>query len=258
MQKQQTSHQQHQSQYQQPAAQHLPILQSPNQQNSVLKSQYAMHQKEQLKSNHQDQQKGSKKEVFKTNQENESLLTVPGERSYKETLITQKNVIIFGDSIPKGINTRLLNIKFKKSKAVCKFFPGATSKDFGHYIKPTLQESVFDTSILHMGVNDVLILGSNIDTVSKDIINIANHCKNFGVKQIIIPGLTFTTWLKASFIYQLNKSIKELCQKHGYSFIDNSNVSSENFWQNGLHSNNSGKGILLKNYSHFLGPSCTQ
>ena len=57
MQKQQTSHQEHQSQYQQSAAQHLPILQSPNQQNSFLKSQYAMHQREQLKSNHQDQQK---------------------------------------------------------------------------------------------------------------------------------------------------------------------------------------------------------
>ena len=56
MQKQQTSHQQHQSQCQQPAALHLPILQPTNQQNSVLKSQYAMHQREQLKSNHQDQQ----------------------------------------------------------------------------------------------------------------------------------------------------------------------------------------------------------
>ena len=122
MQKQQTYHEQHQSQYQQPAAQHLPILQSPNQKKSVLKSQYAMHQREQLKSNHQDQQKGNKKGVSKTN---------------KETLVTQKkNVIIFGDSIPKGINTRLLKKKLIKSKAACKFFPGVTSKDFVHYIKP--------------------------------------------------------------------------------------------------------------------------
>ena len=34
----QQAYQQHQSQYQQPAAQHLPILQSQNQQNSVLKN----------------------------------------------------------------------------------------------------------------------------------------------------------------------------------------------------------------------------
>ena len=157
-----------------------------------------------------------------------------------------------------------LNKKLIKSKAVCKFFLGATSKDFVHYIKPTVQENEFDTSILHMGVNYVLQLGSNIDTVSKDIINIANHCKNFGVKQIIISGLKLTMRLKASFIYQLNKSIKELCQKHGYSFIDNSAGSSENLWQGGLHLNNSGKGVLLNNYtvtvndSYFLGPSFTQ
>ena len=35
------------------------------------------------------------------------------------------------------------------------FFPGAISKDFVHYIKPTLQENEFDASILHTGVNDV-------------------------------------------------------------------------------------------------------
>ena len=63
-----------------------------------------------------------------------------------------------------------------------------------------------------MSVNDILKLGSNIDTVSKDIINIANHCKNFGVNQIISFGLTFTTRLNESFIYQLNNSIKVLCQ----------------------------------------------
>ena len=106
-----------------------------------------------------------------------------------------------------------------------------------------------------MSVNDVLKLGSNIDTLSKDIINIANHCKNFGVKQIIISGLTITMRLKASFIYQLNKSIKELCRKHGYSFIDNSNLSSENLWQDRLHLNNSGKGVLLKNYVVTLNDS---
>ena len=120
-----------------------------------------MHQREQLISKHQAQQIENQKEVSKTSQENQSLLTVPGERSYKDTLIMQKkNVVIFGDSIPRGINMRLLKKKLIKSKVVSKFFPGATSKDFVHYIKPTLQENEFDTSILHMGVNDVLKLGN--------------------------------------------------------------------------------------------------
>ena len=58
----------------------------------------------------------NQKEVSNTSQENESLLTVPSERSYNDTLITQKkNVVIFGDSITKGINTLLLNKKLTNS-----------------------------------------------------------------------------------------------------------------------------------------------
>ena len=43
-----------------------------------------MHQREQLKSKHQSQQMENQKEVSKTSQE--SLLTVPGERTNKDTL----------------------------------------------------------------------------------------------------------------------------------------------------------------------------
>ena len=74
--------------------------------------------------------------------------------------------------------------------------------------------------------------------------------------------MTETRCLKNVVIFF--QSIKELFQKHGYSFIDHSNVSSENLWQDGLHLNNSGKGVLLNNYvvtlsySYFLDPFFTQ
>ena len=60
---------------------------------------------------------------------------------------------------------QLLNKKLIKYKVSCKFFPDATSKDFVHFIKPTLQENEFHTSILHLDVNDILKLGSNIDMI---------------------------------------------------------------------------------------------
>ena len=41
-----------------------------------------MHQREQLKSKHQAEQMENQKEVSKTSLEKESLLTLPGERSY--------------------------------------------------------------------------------------------------------------------------------------------------------------------------------
>ena len=58
-----------------------------------------MHQREQLKSNYQTQQKRYKKEVSKMNKENESSLTAPSERSYIETLFTQKKELVISGNI---------------------------------------------------------------------------------------------------------------------------------------------------------------
>ena len=60
---------------------------------------------------------------------------------------------------------------------------------------------------LHMGVIDVLKLGSNIDTVPKNI-NIANHKVRCEANNYF--WCDFIARLNASFIYQLNNSIKEL------------------------------------------------
>ena len=60
--------------------------------NSLLKNQYDIHQREQLKSKHEAQQKENKKEVSKTSQENESLFTVPGERSYKNIPLRRRKM----------------------------------------------------------------------------------------------------------------------------------------------------------------------
>ena len=77
LQKQQTYHQKHQLQQQDPVA-HVSILQLPHQQNSLFKSENATHKREQLKSQHQSQQMKNQKQFSKINREIESLLTFPG------------------------------------------------------------------------------------------------------------------------------------------------------------------------------------
>ena len=47
---------------------------------------------------------------------------------------TYNNIVIFGDSIPKGINIRNLNTQLSTVNCKCRFFGGATSKHFHHYI----------------------------------------------------------------------------------------------------------------------------
>ena len=49
-----------------------------------------------------------------------------------------KKVIVFGDSIIRGLRVREFNQQVKNSYAKFKFFPGCNSKEMLHYIEPTL------------------------------------------------------------------------------------------------------------------------
>ena len=88
----------------------------------------------------------------------------------------KRNIVILGDSIPKGINRKILGQKLFNAKVIYRFFPGDTSRDFFHYIKPTLQDpkTNFDIAVLHMGVKGILNLGSTAETVSNSVLYIAN------------------------------------------------------------------------------------
>lgn len=164
------------------------------------------------------------------------------------------NIIIYGDSIPKGINRNMLNRKLLNAKCFYKFFPGATSRDFYHYIKPALlnPEMEYNLAILHMGINDILNLDSNAETVANSIMNIASQCKTHGVKDVIVSSITFTSLLSIDFLQSVNEEIKRKCEENGYYFIDNNNITKKHLWQDGLHLTNNGKGILLDNFCKFL------
>ena len=83
------------------------------------------------------------------------------------------------------MNKKILGQKLFNAKAFYRFFPGATSRDIFHYIKPTLQnpQTDFDIAVLHKGINDILNLGSTAETVSNSILHIADQCKNYGVNE---------------------------------------------------------------------------
>ena len=146
------------------------------------------------------------------------------------------------------------------AKVFYRFFPGTTSRDFFHYIKPTLQDpqTDFGIAVLHMGVNDILNLGSTAETASNSILHIANQCRNYGVKEVSISSVICTTLLNSDLINDVNNTPRNECQTSGYHFIDNNNITTERLWKDGLHLTNSGKGIIINNFvqslnsSHFL------
>ena len=146
------------------------------------------------------------------------------------------------------------------AKVFYRFFPAAAFRDFFHYIKPTLQDppTNFDIVVLHMGINDILNLGSTAETVSNSILHIADQCKNYGIREISISSVTCTTLLNSDLINNVNNALRNKCQASDYHFINNNNITTERLWKDGLHLTNSGKGIIINNFvqslnsSHFL------
>ena len=147
-------------------------MQQPQQQQQLHQQLNHQYQKQhQLRPNSRSPQIQQHTLQEKPYQQSQPLLKKPTSHldPNVEPLTSEKrNVIIFGDSIPKGINTRLLNTNLIKSKAISKCFPGFSSNDFIHFTKPTFQNSQnpFESAILHMGVNDLLKRDSNIDVVT--------------------------------------------------------------------------------------------
>ena len=78
--------------------------------------------------------------------------------------------------------------------------------------------SILPIAVLHMGVNDILNLGSTAETVSNSII--ANQCRNYGVKEVSISSVTCTTLLNSDLINDVNNTPRNKCQTSGYHFID--------------------------------------
>ena len=100
----------------------------------------------------------------------------------------QNRIIIFGDSIFRGIRFREFNNKIKNGYAKFKTLPGAGSKEMLHYVNPTLESGNFDSAVLHFGVNDLLQKTlSKSDTVENLIENIrkaAVKCMSHGVSKV--------------------------------------------------------------------------
>ena len=123
---------------------------------------------------------------------------------------TYNNIVIFGDHIPKGINIRNLNTRLSTANCKCRFFVGATSKHFHHYIQPTLNEKNVktDIAVLHMGANDILNAEGNKDLIVESVIDIAKECVWLGVKDVFVSNVTVNTRCSSAFISAVKSTAK--------------------------------------------------
>ena len=160
-----------------------------------------------------------------------------------------KNIILFSDSIPRGLRMREFNRYIRYGKTRLKSFPGATSKELSHYIEPTIKEESFDMATIHVGVNDLLNGQNNLqhESLLSNIMDIVRKCKHNGIREIIISSIVITGKIEARVITEVNESIKNLCRVNGLCFVNNVNISSYHLYKDRLHLLEPGKCILANN-----------
>ena len=153
---------------------------------------------------------------------------VPGELSYtsavKSTWLNsgkQNRIIIFGDSIFRGIRFREFNNEIKSGYAKFKTFPGADSKEILHYVNPTLESGNYDSAVLHFGVNDLLQKTlSKSDTVENLIENIgkaAVKCMSHEVSKVFVSAIVRNKRIPESLL----EEILEICKFRVFKFCVN-------------------------------------
>ena len=126
----------------------------------------------------------------------------------------KKQIVIFGNSIPRGI--RLHEFYWlHKGYAQLKSFPGGTSKELC-YVEPKLKSKKFDATLLHVGVNDLL------NDESQDFVqNLLDNLKQIGLKcksargtRILISGIAVKNKLTS-----VNQRIPNMCLETTHLFL---------------------------------------
>ena len=166
----------------------------------------------------------------------------------------QRDILIFTDNIPKGIRIRELNTFIKNGKTKIISFPGATSKDILHYLDVHLTNSSLDLIILHVGVNYLLedSSKSQIENLEKNLRSMADKCHTYGVKNVFISGLVYTTRIGVPDFERTYEMIVHICHKLGVCYVNNRNIRRKHWWKDGLHLVESGKVILANNFLSYL------
>ena len=134
----------------------------------------------------------------------------------------------------------------KKEKLTLNVFPRAKAKQLNHHATTVLAQHQYDSAIIHVGINN-LLNGSSIKQISKDVIEIAQQCRNRSIGKVFVSGIVYCTKVRYETIQNLNKSLYEECRKYGFCFIDNGAVSEKDLWKDGILLIESGRAIVANN-----------
>jgi hypothetical protein len=139
-------------------------------------------------------------------------------------------IVLIGDSIVKNINPK----KISKKNVIKRTFPGKNAEEIKHEIKSIPTNSTPSHVIIHVGTNNLPI--NTADECVKNIEDLAHSAKaRFPGSRIALSSIIGRHDIDITL--EVNKSLKALCTKHGYAFIDNQNIDKSCLNGSNLHLN---------------------
>ena len=98
---------------------------------------------------------------------------------------------------------------------------------------------------MQVGINDITNDDSleKVENLELNLEKIATKLENYGIKNVCLSGLVFTTRVHLSFLNQVNKCMLDICKAHNISLLEM--ICTTMDW---LHLLRSGKFLLSNNF----------
>ena len=134
--------------------------------------------------------------------------------------------MIFSDSIPSRFKIYNFNKALENGNAKHLSFTGTTSKQLLQYLDVNLKMYTPDTVLIHAEINDILNnkSQSNTENLLGNIKYMVDKCRKFGVKNLLISGLAFTTRVSLEVLEKIHEKLYTFCTSNGLIYIDNRNI----------------------------------
>ena len=175
------------------------------------------------------------------------VLQDPGKEPQTET--PNNTTVIIGDSMIKNVQGWKLGRK-AGHRVIVKSFPGASTADMFHYLKPTLDKKP-DQVILHIGTND--LNKSSPAQIADNIVRLSKMIKDEAQSKVTLSEIiTRTDKTPVDDIKILNEHLNRSSNQNGWGIIRHGNISKEHLNKGGLHLNEKGVSTLAKNFINFL------
>ena len=108
-------------------------------------------------------------------------------------------------------------------------FPCLSSHQLLHYLDVYLNDKFIDAVFIHIGINNLLTNSSRsgINSIISNIRKSAEKCLVFGLKNIFVSGLVYTTRVDMSLLKRVHVLILDFCRKTFFLYNGSRNIKSD-------------------------------